>query len=622
MVQELQDNPKEIPAQISVLIDQLARDFRFFHWHLEFPGIFTAPEAGTAGSDPLTGWLGGFSCLLGNPPWERVKILDKEWFSAVGRDDIANAGNAARRREAIEALATDDPTLLASYRSAQRKAAATAHFLLNSDRYPLTGRGDVNTYSVFAETFRTVIASDGAAGIVTPTGFVTDKTTSAFFGNLVSTKTLSALHDFVTNPRIWTDIGNRKFRFAVSAIRGRSTPVERIRMSFFSKYPTDVIPERVFSIDPNEINLLNPNTHTCPVFLTRADADLTIGVYHRHPIFIRDDQPEGNPWGATFMRMFDMTNDSGLFLERSDLSPTQDDGWLLRTRDAEYVPLYEAKLLWHYDHRLSSYALRSPSSRDTELPRLTDAMHDDPNAEAVPHYWVNRKRMAGRLRGRWDRGWLLGWRDITGPALMRTLVPCVIPTAAVGNKFPLVLPENPISAYLLHAIWSSLACDYTVRQKMTGIGLSFFILKQVAIPLPESFDRPAPWDPERTLAEWIRPHVLELAFTSNRLRPYAEDLGDYGEPFRWLPDRRAVLQAELDAAFMHIYGFQRRDVEHILGTFRTLAATEERLHGEYRTRRLVISAYDRMTDAIQAGGGWSTTASTPAGFGLRHSAGC
>jgi hypothetical protein len=621
VLQQLQDNPKGMLPQTSVLIDELARDFRFFHWHLEFPGIFTAAEPGTAGTDPLTGWVGGFSCLLGNPPWERVKIQEKEWFSAAGRDDIADAGNAARRREAIEDLADDDPVLLAQFRSAQRKAAATAHFLLKSGRYPRTGRGDVNTYSVFAETFRTVIAADGSAGIVTPTGLVTDKTTSAFFGDLVSTRTVAALHDFVTNPRIWTDVGNRKFRFAVTAIRGRSTPVERIRMSFFSKYPTDVTSERVFSVTPDEIQLLNPNTGNCPVFVTRSDADLTIGVYRRHPIFVRDADPADNPWGASIMSMFHMANDSQLFREHSELNPIQDDGWLILTTDGQQVPLYEAKLLWHYDHRLSSYALRAPGSRDTELPRLTDAMHDDPNAEAVPRYWMNHARVSDRLENRWDRGWLLGWRDITGPALMRTLVPCVLPTAAVGDQFPLVFLAEPELAYLLHAVWSSLACDFVVRQKITGVHLKYFILKQVAIPHPDSFAQPARWDLERTLAEWIRPFVLELSYTSNRLRPYAEELGDYGEPFRWVPDRRAVLQAELDAAFMHIYGFQRSEVEYILGTFRTLAATEERLHGEYRTRRLVIAAYDRMTDAIHAGGGWSTSAGAPAGFGPRHPTG-
>jgi hypothetical protein len=367
--------------------------------------------------------------------------------------------------------------------------------------------------------------------------------------------------------------------------------------------------------------LLNPNTGNCPVFISRADADLTIGVYRRYPVFIRDNDPDDNPWGVTFMNMFHMANDSYLFREHSELNPIEDDGWLLRTTDGEHVPLYEAKLLWHYDHRLSSYALRAPGSRDTELPRLTDTMHDDPNAEAVPRYWVNRRFVNEKLRDRWDRGWLLGWRDITGPALMRTLIASVFPSAAVGDQFPLAFPAKPELAYLLQATWSSLACDFVVRQKITGVHLKYFILKQVAIPHPDSFMRPAPWDPEQTLAEWIRPFVLELSYTSNRLRPYAEDLGDYGEPFRWVPDRRAVLQAELDATFMYIYGFPRGDVEHILDTFRTLAANESRLHGEYRTRRLIIAAYDRMTEAIHAGGGWSTTAGAPAGYGPRHSAG-
>ena len=168
--------------------------------------------------------------------------------------------------------------------SAQRKAAATAHFLLNSGRYPLDwARRREHLQRVRRDVQDRDRRRTEPPESSRPPGLATDKTTSAFFGDLVSTRTLAALHDFVTNPRIWTDVGNRKFRFAVTAIRGRSTPVERIRMSFFSKYPTEVTPERVFSVTPDEIQLLNPNTGNCPVFITRADADLTIGVYRRHP---------------------------------------------------------------------------------------------------------------------------------------------------------------------------------------------------------------------------------------------------------------------------------------------------------------------------------------------------
>lgn len=281
--------------------------------------------------------------------------------------------------------------------------------------------------------------------------------------------------------------------------------------------------------------------------------------------------------------------------------------------------MYEAKLLWHYDHRLSSYALRRPSSRDTELPRLSDAMHDNPEAEAVPLYWIDRHHVDSRLNERWNRSWLLGWRDVTGPALMRTLIPCVFPKAGVGDKFPLVIPSDPSLGYLLHATWSSLACDYTVRQKMSGVGLKQFVLKQVAVPRPAEFARPAPWSPADTLADWIKPYVLELSYTSRRLQPYAAELGDPGRPFRWLPERRAVLQAELDGAFMHVYGFDRDAVTHILNSFRTLANTERKAYGEFRTQRLVLNAYDRLASATRAEGtGWSSALQPCPGQGPRH----
>jgi hypothetical protein len=169
----LSENPASVPDSVLTQINDLARQYRFFHWHLEFPGIFAVPDDGTA--DPDTGWNGGFSCVLGNPPWERVKIQDKEFFGNLGRTDIETAANAAIRKKMIEKLTDSDPALYRAYRDALRQSDGTAHLLLKSGRYPLTGRGDVNTYSVFAETMRTSTGPTGTAGIITPTGLATDK---------------------------------------------------------------------------------------------------------------------------------------------------------------------------------------------------------------------------------------------------------------------------------------------------------------------------------------------------------------------------------------------------------------------------------------------------------------
>jgi hypothetical protein len=219
----------------------------------------------------------------------------------------------------------------------------------------------------------------------------------------------------------------------------------------------------------------------------------------------------------------------------------------------------------------------------------------------------------------WDRSWLLGWRDVTRSGAERTFVPAVLPFSALGHKVIPAFPKDRTQGLLLQATWSSMVFDYVARQKISGTSMMQFIVKQLACPSPDAFDQHTPWDCHSTPFDWIRPYVLELSYTSWRLKPYAEDMGDDGRPFHWIPERRALLRAELDAGFVHLYGLQREEAEHVLNSFDVLRKYEERDYGEYRTQRLVLDAYDRMAKAIADGGkGWTPLAGTPAGLGPRH----
>ncbi|WP_375481526.1 Eco57I restriction-modification methylase domain-containing protein [uncultured Mycobacterium sp.] len=614
----LSENPDSVPDTVVKLIQDLARQYRFFHWHLEFPGIFTVPADGSP--DPATGWTGGFSCVIGNPPWERVKIQDKEFFANNGRPDIEGASTAAIRKKMIAALADTDPDLLQKYQDALRQSDATAHLLLKSGRYPLTGRGDVNTYSVFAETMRTVVGPTGAAGILTPTGLATDKTTAPFFSDTLSAHRLYAFYDFDNEAKIFRDV-HHAYRFAVTTMTGAARQVERTRFAFLTRHVPDV-PSRRFELAADEVLMLNPNTGTLPMFRTRTAADITLGIYRRHPVLIRDSDPDGNPWGLSFGTLFHMANDSGLFHPADFFSDDEFNGWSYMHGGTEYVPLYEAKMLSHFDHRFSTYRGATQAQLNVgSLPRLSDKEHDDPNLEPLARYWVDRTEVAVKLKDKWDRDWLLGWRDIARASDSRTFVPSVLPTSAVNHKFPLAVPHEPAYGHLLQAVWSSMAFDYVARQKLSGTGMTYFIVKQLPCPAPSTFSQPVAWQPELTLADWLRPYMLELSYTSWRLKPYAEDIGDDGLPFRWDPERRALLRADLDAAFLHVYGLRRDEAEHVLDSFPVVRKYDERDFGEYRTKRLVLEAYDRMATAIANGGnGWRPLADVPAGSGPRHDA--
>lgn len=302
-------------------IHQLASEYRFFHWHLEFPHIFTA-----GGSEGGPGWDGGFDVVLGNPPWERVKLQEQEFF-AVRDPEIAAAPNAAIRKRLIKALEISNLPLLEEFRKTQRRASGESHILRTSGRYPLTGRGDINTYAVFAEASRTLVAPRGRMGMILPTGIATDATTQYFFRELVTSSTLASLFDF-ENARPLFEGVHRSFKFCLLTVTGRADSSDEAQFAFFLHDPADLNRENVrFELTPDEIQLLNPNTGTCPIFRTRRDAEITLGIYRRVPVLINENDPvNGNPWGIKFMTMFHMSNDSHLFHTREDL---EDDGWEL-----------------------------------------------------------------------------------------------------------------------------------------------------------------------------------------------------------------------------------------------------------------------------------------------------
>lgn len=602
-----------LSAEAEAEIDRLASAYRFFHWYLEFPEIFPVSVGAPANSD--TGWDGGFAVMVGNPPWERVKLQEQEFFAA--RDSsIAKAKTAAIRKKLISCLSTENPSLWADMVAAKRLAEGTSKFLRTSGRFPLCGKGDVNTYSVFAELFYSTVSFDGMLGVITPTGVATDATTADFFSLVLKSRRLAAFVDFENRAPMFAGVDSR-FRFAVSVMTG-GREVDLASLAFVLQNPSE-LPVRKFVLDSDEVLLLNPNTGTLPVFASKWDASITLGIYRRNEVLLREGEPDGNRWALEFGSLFHMTNDSGSFVARDELEilGATFDGWAWQRGQQRWLPLYEARMLHLFDHRYSTYAGLAEDSASTSLPHSTIAQHDDPNFEPLARFWVDEAQVGAMLASRRAEPWQLGWRYISNPGNERTYIASVFPWTAASNMLPVIMSCN--RAHLLLAVQSSLVFDYIVRQKLAGGGLAFFVVKQIAVPGPDDFLSQPTWLAEN-LSDWIVPRVLELVWTSYRVAGFARHLGDVGLPFRWVTERREAIRAELDAAMMHVYGLQRDEVEHILGSFSVLQMHEERDHGEFRTKRLILTEYDRMTEAATTGVPYGSSLDPVPGFGPRHDA--
>lgn len=616
IVTALKDDPHTPVLEGTVRqVKELAAEYGFFHWHLEFPEIFDEQRNG------------GFRCVLGNPPWERVKLQEKEFFA--GRDEaIAKASNAAARKKLIAALATSgsrfDQDLLRDWQAALRHSSGISHFIRESDRYPLTATGDINTYAVFAETARLILHPQGQLGIIVPTGIATDSTTQHFFRDLVVTKTLRSLYDFENEEKVFPAVHNQ-YRFTLLAVSGRLRQITEITLAFRLRKAADIA-ARTYTLTPEEITLLNPNTGTCPVFTSRRDAEITLAIYRRVPALWG---PDGNAWRITFLRMLDMANDSGMFRTGEQLA---DDWKMFGNRfhriedgvDRWMLPLYEAKMVHHYDHRFSTYSGATQEQLNAgRLPHLTEAEHSDPTCAPTPRYWVSHEAVDEKLSSEpgndkvnWDRDWLLGWRDICRSVDERTLIFSVLPRSAVGDKLLLAFPSRHPAPY--QANMSALVLDYIVRQKHSGASLKYFTVRQLAVLPPEIYDSKPTWDTSDNLGEWIKARVLELTYTSYDISPYAADLGESGAPFQWEPSRRESIRAELDAAYFHLYAIDRDDVEYILDTFKVMRGRDEKAYGEFRTKRLILETYDAMRKAIDSSVAFQTALDPPPGQGPRH----
>jgi hypothetical protein len=731
------------------LVAEIDYRVRFFHWPLEFPEVFAR---------------GGFDVILCNPPWERIKLQQEEFF-ATRDPEISNALNAAARRALIQRLPETKPQLWRDYQDALHDADATGKHLRVSGQYPLTARGDINTYAVFAERFTVLVGPAGRVGAVLPTGIATDDTTKDFFAALMESRRLASFFALENEDMFYFPGIHHSFKYGLMTLGGEKALTAEPIFTFLCRRVEDTRkPERRFTLTDEDIRLLNPNTRTCAVFRTRADAELTKKIYRRVPVLV-DEGRGWDPWGIQFLRMLDMANDSDLF-------ETQPSPGLL--------PLYEAKMIHHFDHRYATYEGATQANiNEGSLPQPSEQQKQDPRFTVQPRYWVEAREVylrcaaipdglrkairAGDLElmrlglahlffAKWlaaghraqnglyknwcqfvelfdfarslaptqlglcgnnppllrpaspddlpaepvdkvsagpgqtttwyssdpkfvqsymtaisaykfhlpdgpvrdadiwavvDRllqetapRWLLGFRDVASNVVERTAIFSLLPCAGVGHKIPLVFltsGASPAIATCFLANVDSMPFDYVTRQKLGGISLGYFILKQLPVLAPSLYT------PE--YVRFVVPRAVELACTAWDIQPFLDDVWREADadlraaierqwcenreatgghtydppewytppedrcplpPFKWNDERRARLRAELDAYYAKLYGLDERDLRYILDpadvygpdfpgeTFRVLKEKEIARYGEYRTRRLVLDAWERL----------------------------
>lgn len=614
---------------------ETARRLRFFHWPLEYPEVFED---------------GGFDVIIGNPPWDKTKFQERE-FITQRRPEIAQAATARERSQLIDRLQKESPDLFREIGTERHDAEAITRFLRSGGRFQNTAVGDLNTYPLFIELCDLSMRDGARCGIIVKTNFLTGDTLKDYFSRLVSEQRLTHALDFSNRRGLFKGVvANERFvLLGLQKAEKRADPVG-LTVSILNEDVKDLRqPEKVWTITAEEILLVNPNTGTCPTFFTNADARLVKAIYGRVPVLQRDSEEAA--WGAKYFTMLHMTNASGSFRTLEQLQPIlktpPSSRWIGAA--ARFVSVWEGKLFDLFEHRYGTFE-GVPAGRRFGI--KAEPNHFDKedlqqaDRDSWPRYWISESEVDEWFRRQlgYKPGGVVVFRDVCRTFTdSRTVRSTIVPSLGAGNKAPMVLfpgaakSEHAHRSCVLMACIASLTFDYVARQKISGGSLNKFILLQLPVIPPAAWGLGA--------IRFVVPRVLELVYTSWHLKAFLDDLSagfdgkllsalkeqhaankqttgghkweppDWAEidpdgiklpPFKWDEERRAVLRAELDAYYAKLYGLSLADMRYILDpkdvygedfpgeTFRVLKDKEVREFGEYRTKRLVLEAWERV----------------------------
>jgi hypothetical protein len=561
-------DPASLQSHVAEETEALCRQYRFFHWPLEFPEVFKR---------------GGFSLVLGNPPWETMSPDAKEFFSKYA-PDISSMSPPAQQACIDELLAL--PGICEDWERHARELYGSVRFIKESGRYRMfaagnLGKGDFNVYRQFAELALTFVAPEGVAAQIVPDNFYNGANASAIREALFCDFRVSGMYGFENNRGVWFPGIHKSMKFMLyCAYRGGPTTEFPAAFAINSEARLQAARDQPLRLPVTLLREFSPEALGVMEFSNQLEIDIARKMYSRFPRL--GDQVEGLPdWSP--VREVDMGTDNELF-------SNDPRGW----------PLYQGSMVTNHDYRAKGYL--SGHGRNVTWEPLA---FGSPAKSIRPQWRVLPEQIPNKTIDR-VRRYRIGFCDVGNATNQRALMAALIPPEVVcGDKVPTIEfePTSPTVMMLWLGVANALTMDFIVRMK---VSLKMSMSLMATLPFPRIVSateataracaiaaRLSCAGPE--MAEFLRVLQSEPALIGQDLTPSDE------------PEERARLTADLEVIVARdLFGLTRDEMEYLLEprnvlgpdctaeTFAALRRAEEREFGEYRTRRLVMVAWDRI----------------------------
>jgi hypothetical protein len=543
-------NKEGKPNKRLLTLDDIAT-LQPFHWGFEFDEIINR---------------GGFDAIITNPPWEIVKPQAKEFFQEYSGLVSKNKMTIKEFEKEQDNLLKDSeirtawleylsrfPHVSSWYRSASQFTYQTA--VVNGKK---TG-SDINLYKLFTEQSINLLREGGECGIVIPSGIYTDLGAKGLRDLLFDHNTVTGLFCFENRKEIFEGV-HRSFKFVVLTLE-KGGVTKQFPAAFMRHEVSDLFgfPEDKSGL-PLSIELirrLSPDSHSVMEFKSELDIHIAENML-QFPLL--GEEIEGG-WNLRLTREFDMTNDSHLF----------------KTEAVEgRLPLYEGKMIWHFDAKFSQeryFMDEEETVNDLRISRIR-ALRQQLKRLGLNEVQLDEFILSSKIKLDYSC-YRFAFRDIASSTNERCMICAILPPKVfAGNTLNLLQPWvisikpdgsweqvqvlNGATLLYVTAIFDSFPVDWMLRQKITS-HLNMFYVYQIPIPRITQGNK---------FFKKIMFRSARLTCTSPEFDELAKEIGlkshrDGAND----PIERARLRAELDGLIAHLYGLSESEFAHILATF-------------------------------------------------------
>jgi type II restriction/modification system DNA methylase subunit YeeA len=520
-----------------------AKEYGFFNYEVEFSEVYRES--------------GGFNIVIGNPPWDKTKFDDKDFFSQYVFN-YRTCDNAKKAQIQKDLLAKEH--IKAGYES-QKKFMQNSNEFYKHNFPHNEGCGDGNLFRFFVEKNLSLLAKGGSLTYVIPSALMFEDGSRKLREYIFDNYKMSFFYSFENGNGIFKDVDSR-YKFSLIQIVDKEVPQQNIDTQFMLLDPRDLYKkEGKIKYTSQIIKELSPDFQALMEIKSAKDLPILRKAYSAFKPL--------SPDYMDFRRELDMTNDKDLFLT-----------------DKTAVPLYEGKMIHQFNpvFEQPNYYLNKKDFdariESKEIGRLKASF----DKQTLGDFLRDKKETEADLKKhiKYDREFFhLGFRAIARDTDERTLIFALLPkNCGVGNSIYASIPKiytlenDKITArdltersLFLMSILNSIIVDFIARE-MIQINVNKTYLMRLPVPQPPD----AELKKNGTYKKLVRNALLlTLYHDYNPFKELADNTGITHKQVEDITEKQAdLIRIENDILIAKMYSIDKRELEYILSTFKVL----------------------------------------------------